>query len=363
MDTKEQKRADCRLASRLHDQISARRHEAADRLIWKLQTQATYAQRLDRLRHRLEVCKAHQFDLGIDSVRSQIRRVLPEMIEHLTHIQSLAEDRQAIVSCCDLAGELEQVRKEFGVFTYRPKEKTLSIETDSITLEDQYLGPFEIRLDLDALGQLEPRKAYRVVATDPHPAAGDENITHPHVSDERLCEGEATLSIRNALRSGRLGDFFLLVAGVLATYNSGSAYVSLNSWTGTTCDDCGAVIRHEDDVWICDRCGRDCCSDCVGRCDQCDTSVCKECTRDCTGCGKTICTRCALECGDCGDRFCQACLADGLCKSCREERQSTQESEGDHVQTTTVEMEPAAQDGRALPALDPSGLGQTPVSS
>ena len=248
MDIREQKRADCRLANRLHEQISGRRHEAVDRLIWKLQTQAAYDNRLDRLKHRLEVCKAHQFDLGIDGVRDQIRRFLAEIVEHLTQLQTLAEDRQGTVSCNDLAGELEQVRKEFGSFTYRHKEKTLSVETDPITLEDHYLGPFEIRLDLEALGQLEPRKAYRVIATDPHPAAGDENITHPHVSNEWLCEGEATLSIRNALRAGRLGDFFLLVSGVLGTYNSGSAYVSLNSWTGTTCSDCDAIIRHEDDV-------------------------------------------------------------------------------------------------------------------
>jgi len=140
MDAKQLKRADCRLANRLHEQIAGRRHESVDRLIWKLQTQTAYGQRLGRLRHRLEVGKTHEFDLGIDGVRDQIRRVLPEMIEHLTQIQSLAEDRQGTVSCGDLAAELEQVRNEFGALTYDPKEKTLSVETDDFRIRIRELA-------------------------------------------------------------------------------------------------------------------------------------------------------------------------------------------------------------------------------
>ena len=36
---------------------------------------------------------------------------------------------------------------------------------------------------------------YRVIALDPHPATKSESITHPHVQDERLCEGEGHAAI------------------------------------------------------------------------------------------------------------------------------------------------------------------------
>ena len=82
------------------------------------------------------------------------------------------------------------------------------------------LGPFEIRLDWGSLSDPNP---YSVVALDPNSAASNDEVTHPHVKDEHLCEGEGHSAIRAALAECRLLDFFMLVSQVLHTYGQGSA--------------------------------------------------------------------------------------------------------------------------------------------
>ena len=63
-----------------------------------------------------------------------------------------------------------------------------------------------------------------MIALDPHPAALNDAVTHPHVSDERLCTGDAGAAIQAALAAGRVFDFFTLVRSVLVTYNPESPY-------------------------------------------------------------------------------------------------------------------------------------------
>ena len=99
------------------------------------------------------------------------------------------------------------------------EEHEIAVTTEPITLEGIFLGPFEIRLDWERLGNSLP---YRIKALDPHPAAANEDVTHPHVQNEQLCEGDGRVGHPQRLREGRLGDFFLLVAQVLRTYGKGS---------------------------------------------------------------------------------------------------------------------------------------------
>jgi hypothetical protein len=46
---------------------------------------------------------------------------------------------------------------------------------------------------------------------DPHPSSRNNEVTHPHVSGERLCAGDAGAAIEAAIASGRICDFFVLV--------------------------------------------------------------------------------------------------------------------------------------------------------
>jgi len=81
------------------------------------------------------------------------------------------------------------------------------------------LGPFRIALYLDSLRELYQRTPYFVTAIDPHPAATDNAVTHPHVSNDVVCEGDGAAAIRAALEIGRFTDFFAMVRCILTTYN------------------------------------------------------------------------------------------------------------------------------------------------
>ena len=157
-------------------------------------------------------------------------------------------------------------------------------------LEGVYLGPFEIQLQWARVTNGgEP--AYRVIAKDPHPAESRENVTHPHVMDEILCEGDGKHGIRRALSEGRLLDFFTLVAGVLRTYNPESPFVELALWSGSSCSDCGALVD-EDYSYSCHKCGDTICGECETVCGGCDDSCCSGCIGSCAACEESFCRRC-----------------------------------------------------------------------
>jgi len=123
--------------------------------------------------------------------------------------------------------DLLAIRQEFDEVTIDLATHEICVTTEPIVLEDIGLGAFQIRLDWQRLGG--PRHPYRVVALDPHPAARNDEVTHPHVQGEQLCEGEGRSAIAAALAECRLLDFFLLVSQVLRTYGRGNAYVELTA--------------------------------------------------------------------------------------------------------------------------------------
>ena len=145
----------------------------------------------------------------------------------------------------------------------KTREQVLVARTGPITLEDVSLGPFAIELHLDRLaGRRTPDAAcFDCVALESKPAATDDAVTHPHVKGKTLCAGDATVPLTAALRAGRLADAFLLIRGVLQTYNPASAYVSLRDWGGSSCGECGRSVG-PDDTFYCEQCHRDVCDDC-----------------------------------------------------------------------------------------------------
>ena len=127
--------------------------------------------------------------------------------------------------------DLAAIQEEFDDLHFDCKTKLLSVVSKAIHLEDIHLGRFKIQLELNSLSA-ETSGLYEVIEVDPNPAAPNENVTHPHVERNRLCEGDAQPAIRLALQQGRLFDFFQIVQQVLGTYNSSSAYVQLSEWEG-----------------------------------------------------------------------------------------------------------------------------------
>ena len=247
-------------------------------------------------------------------------RACAERLEAVARQISSAEQPSNVASIRDIFGDLVALSEELEGLSLKLSEHTLSVTTPPIVLEDIGLGPFEIRLRWDRIGE---RHAYAVVATEPNAARTSEETTHPHVQAEQLCEGEGQMPVEKALRAGRLLDFFQIVSRILNTYNPGSAYVSLSDWDGIVCSDCGEVIDL-DDVSSCERCDGQLCPICSITCAACDALCCNECMATCRGCGQKICSRCIAECAGCSQLYCNECLKDsGLCQACEDEQHAT----------------------------------------
>ena len=239
------------------------------------------------------------------------------------------------VSAADVYRDLVALKNEFEEVDIDLEEKELSVTTDSITLDGIFLGPFQIRLEWQHIGQSS--QPYRVVALDPHPAAKSDEITHPHVQDERLCEGDGRAAIAAALAEGRLFDFFLLVSQLLHNYGRGSAYVELDHWSGEPCSDCGSYVD-QDDRYYCHRCDAVLCDGCSHSCQGCDESFCSGCLSTCSICGYEFCSACLESCRDCRKRVCDDCREEGHCRRCHQKQQEENEHDAteDDLQRETV---------------------------
>jgi hypothetical protein len=231
------------------------------------------------------------------------------------------------------------------------KELTLAVTTEPIKLEGVFLGPFEVRLDLK---QLTQAPAYRVVAPAPHPAAGNSGVTHPHVQDEFLCEGEGRAPIRAALDDGRVLDFFTLVCQVLRSYGRGSAYVELEDWEGDPCQDCGASV-HAEDRSYCHRCDARLCEECAHDCCGCDHGFCAACLSKCPGCQKRFCDDCLSPCTSCKRVMCSECLEDDLCEECHAKRQHDRDRAAGAEDESQSDPGQPPEGEQGIPALRPSG--------
>jgi hypothetical protein len=222
------------------------------------------------------------------------------------------------VTSTEIYTDLLTLRQEFACLDYDLVRHTMSVTTEAIHLQGVYLGPFEIRLVWSHLSN--GSTSYRVVAKDPHPAQGRENVTHPHVQDEVLCEGDGRHAIRLALSQGRLLDFFTLIAAVLRSYNAESPFVELSLWNGTSCTDCGSFME-ENEEYSCRRCGTNICSECETACCGCNSSCCSNCIGACSGCDDQFCARCLTNCRGCRTPICEGCLdQDERCPTCHEEQ-------------------------------------------
>ena len=286
-------------------------------------------------RRNLEFVQNRQWHGAIVECRQELDAALHELVDQANtsrqRLREMDEDHPD-VRLRDVYDELVALDAEFGDVEWDMREQKLSVITESIELEDIDLGPFKIVLDWS---DLSIARTYRVIALEPNASAGDEDVTHPHVHDRTLCEGDGRVPIRNALRQGRLCDFFLLVQQVLQTYNASSAYVRLTDWDGKSCADCGDSCGRNNSNY-CDSCEITLCSDCGGMCSDCEGNFCAECRGVCHGCDNRFCRNCLSDCVGCKRGFCQECLNDGSCDQCRESDDEAADAGATSSATTTA---------------------------
>ena len=285
---------------------------------------------------KLGLAVTHGWLAAAEQCCKSIDRHLDEIPYAISKLQTLLDRREKMVpTLSGMVEELKALNAEFDDVAFNSEESALCVVTEPITLEDVYLGRFRILLDLDKLGELYQKVAYYIVAIDPHPAANDETITHPHVSNEVLCEGDGSAAIRAALEEGRLCDFYCMVRGVLTTYNPDSPYVPLANWDGVACYDCGYVMDSESSYY-CSYCNDAVCDNCSRVCTNCGEVVCGECVSHCEVCDRSLCPECAkTKCSECESVCCESCLSDGLCPECKEEKENNDEEQSETTDENT----------------------------
>lgn len=285
-----------------------------------------------------------------ENIKTRLNRNLAEFTYHLQQFKYLADsDEIKLPKFSDVFAELSQIEQDFGEFRFDLNEKTISVITDPIILNDIHFGAFEIRLCIEQISQLYCESPYIIIALEPNCAGPDDSVTHPHVRSEKLCEGDGHISIRKALEQGRLSDFFTMVISILQTYNPDSPYVSLDEWTGIPCYDCDCIIGG-DDHYFCEYCSQDFCPQCSTYCRICDLTICLGCSYECPSCNEYACPDCITKCKDCEETFCKDCLTEeGLCQNCEDNRK-----ENDNDQSKPNKTETCI-------AIQPNSMGQVNI--
>ncbi|HEV8068976.1 MAG TPA: hypothetical protein VGP76_14665 [Planctomycetaceae bacterium] len=302
------------------------------------------------LMRQIDLCTTRNWNYAAVVLKDRLERALERCSDRLQEISRQVSGSSRLLppqTTREIFGDLVALSEEFEGVTIDASNQTLSVTTEPIVLEEIDLGPFEIGLHWDRIGE---RRPYEVIALNPNPAGESSETKHPHVKGEQLCEGDGRLSIDRALRAGRLLDFFQIVSRILDTYNPGSAYVSLSNWSGSPCADCGDTVC-DGDQYGCDRCGDLLCRDCLSSCVRCDALCCNSCRHYCRSCEESICSGCQHDCGQCQRSVCNSCLSEtGLCQECQEERDAESfDEDEDHAPPVEAEAPVAPAAGNTQP--------------
>lgn len=322
-------RKQVKIADLIRDQLLDRQERLSEGLKTKIAYTVDKISRILALARTIRKSNERGWSRAVTRLKSELREATAGLRHELEILESGLADSPGRRSptLTELVSEIQTLEKEFGGWGFDQQEKTLTVATEPVELDGVHLGSFEISLKVRGIAELDRGPPYSVVAVDPNPAEGNQHVTHPHVSDEQLCPGEAGPAIRAALEEGRLCDFFLLVSTVLQNYNPESAYVKLSDWHSATCDDCGYSVGEFE--YCCEGCENTFCNECTGFCQSCEAVLCSSCLDECSVCEDCFCQNCLTPCRKCGEQCCDSCLEKQICSSCKE-------SEDENTTTETV---------------------------
>jgi hypothetical protein len=330
-----------RMADKIQEALIKLKHSRYLELMRQLTTFAGKLQELTADSRKMGASLVKGWFSAAERCCKSVSRLLNDVPYSVSKIQQLTDAPQKeIPKLSSLVDELNQVQQEFGGLELDNVENTISVITEPINLDDVYLGPFRIQLELKKFSELYQNSPYYVIALEPNPAATDETVTHPHVSNEKLCEGDGCVTIRNALEEGRICDFFTMVRSILNTYNPDSPYVALYDWNGEPCYDCGYVMSSED-TYYCYYCEHDYCSQCSTYCRFCEETVCLGCSAECPHCEEMVCQKCIRRCTECKELCCKSCLEEDVCPTCKEEMEKEDEDQEYKISETNQDENPS----------------------
>jgi hypothetical protein len=197
--------------------------------------------------------KARSVALDLDHTASSLNRHIDVLRQSLSrqYLPGRVASASEIAAVAALEAEFEEVDLLKG--------RRISVVTAPIKLEDVYLGPFESHSG--GTGSAMPRPTQSLPRTRPTRKTARTSAIHMSRTSS-FVRGEGTATIKAALTSGRLYDFFILVRQVLGTYNPDSAYVTLANWHGNgSCACCDYLLAHDGGSY-CERCHDHACEDC-----------------------------------------------------------------------------------------------------
>jgi hypothetical protein len=327
-----------RIASLVHRCLSQNHHydpypSALDRV-------AGHLMEVSRLSKRLRICRNRSWSAAEHHQRRVLSQRLTELEAATRQLRNdLAPPATGTPSVRDVLEELHELEREFDDLRYDWQEACIAVTTEPITLQDIALGRFELRLCLSSLATGDPARVLSAIAVEPNPCASDDAVTHPHVSSDCICLGDATTPFQSAIASGRLADALQIARVVLNTYNPSSPFCKLESWYGVLCYDCG-YMTNSDGYYTCERCDNAFCEDCYSACTACGDSSCRDCLNTCTSCDESICDECLTCCSRCDQSACMNCLDEGLCSACVDTDDEEENQINESIQTQTEEQEP-----------------------
>lgn len=308
---------------------------------------------LPQLTESLSTALRKGWSVSADYARKQVLSelwCLQSQIQVALHALESAANQISLPAQRDLYDEFVALDSEFEMCSVNLREQTVSVETEPIVLDDVELGRFRIQLDWRQIRNVNSHP-YAVEALTPCYPASSRQIPHPHITGTRLCEGDGTVPIQQALRSGRLTDFFQIVNRVLHTYNSHGPYVALDDWRSVECHACGQLVSTEGDY--CRNCQESVCESCSTWCAHCEESRCDACIGRCAGCDDGCCPNCLTTCSECEEQVCPNCFpSDTLCKACHALTTSPIAEDSD---TATTQKSPSEI------AVQSAGLGEVVV--
>jgi hypothetical protein len=342
-----------RLAEKIHSQLRLLQGSRHREVMRQTASLMENLEQLRRTSNLLAVCVGRNWNAAAEQITDRLEQSLRDVPYHAGEVQRMLEaSKPKLPAIRDIMAELEQAQEEFDNLQHVEDGDLLVVTTESIELEGYYLGEFEIRLQIGSLSEFKRHSAiYRIVAIDPHPAACNEAVTHPHVSDEHMCEGDASAAIEAALTNGRVCDFFQLVTAVLTNYNPNSPYVALSDWEGRPCYDCGYTMGGDEIHW-CSSCEEDFCDECTSYCRRCDETTCRACLEECSVCGDLVCPSCKTKCPECGRSLCKTCQEEEQCP-CLKEPQDSKENEDERANESgsgDIDGDTADSDAEPVPA-------------
>jgi hypothetical protein len=143
-----------RIAGAIRDRIQAQKALRYHNLRHQIDNLVLELEELGQIRRKLGLCLERGW-LGA------AQGLVPEAHRLIRAVPYTCTDAERVVSAPnpdipairEVLAELHQVEEEFDEVCYHPEDDVLAVVTESIELEGVYLGKFEIRLRIEAIGE------------------------------------------------------------------------------------------------------------------------------------------------------------------------------------------------------------------